>query len=128
MLKSKIENSVKYKYDKKFEAFKHEFDKKLEDYKIQNVQRQKAEMFLTSEDQVEYFEELNKMSLQVSYWIEDVELLNEIMDRLSNATDKDLRVINAEVRKYILNNPDDKFESNKIVLWHPKDKEKQLFK
>src|SRR5258706_15215200 len=80
------------------QSIRHEYDKKLEDYRFSQVQRQKADMiatffakwikyrgkerdFLDDKELINYYEELNKMSLEISLWINDGEILTDIMSR-----------------------------------------------
>lgn len=116
-------------------SIQHEYDKKLEDYRFSQLQRQKAEILaqffakwvkfrakekelLDEKQLIEYYEELNRMSLEISLWISDVDVLNDIMslcERKDGATD--LRSLVGKVRKIMLNKKDDNFEAKNIVLW-----------
>ncbi len=123
-IKSRIEQSIQ-----------HEYDKKLEDYKFSQLQRQKAESIanlfafwikyrgnentlLSKKEQFEYYENLNRMSIELALWIKDVPLLNDIMTRLQNNPEaKSIHQLVGEVRKLILNDEKDTFDSNQVVLW-----------
>lgn len=114
------------------------FAQKTENYKFLQLQKQKAEAVarlfarwikyrgkekdcLNQNELIEYFEELNRMSFEISFWITDHKLLTDIMLRLQNASDaKDIRAIIGDIRKLILENPKDKFDAQQITLW-PKD-------
>jgi hypothetical protein len=127
-IKSRIEQSIR-----------HEYDKKLEDYKFSQLQRQKAESIanlfafwikyrgnentlLSKKDQFEYYENLNRMSIELALWIKDVSLLNDIMTRLQNNPEaKSVHQLVGEVRKLILNDAEDTFDSNQVVLWPTKE-------
>lgn len=116
-------------------SIQHEYDKKLEDHRFQQAQRQKAETIarlfskwikyqgkekelLERKDLAEYYEELNKMSLEISFWIKDGKLLNSIMVRLQNKEGaRDIRTIIGQTRKFILGIDDDDFDPQEITIW-----------
>jgi len=128
-IRSRIENSVK-----------HEYDKNLENYKSSELQRQKAAMVaqlfakwikygkdseykLNGEQLLDRYEELNKMSMEISLWIKDERLLEEIMKAFHwDDGAQDIRSLTGEVRKLILNDKKDSFNPQNIVLWTMKDK------
>jgi len=115
-------------------SIQHEYDRKLEDYKFAQLQRQKAELvaklfsrwikyrgrekkILNKKELIEYYEDLNRMSIELALWLPDIDILNNIMDRLemkSNA--KSVHGLIGDVRKLILNKKDE-FDSNKVILW-----------
>ena len=125
-------------------SIQHHYDKDLEDYKVSRIRRQKAEgiaklfsvwikyrgketELLDKNALIERYEELNRMSLELSLWIEDVQLLNDIMNRLQNVENaKTIRDLMGEVRKLILEKKDD-FDSKNIVLWPPDSDAENLF-
>ncbi len=119
-------------------SIQHEYDKKLEDYRFSQLQRQKAEViaklfarwikyfgkeqdFLDKNELIDYYEELNQMSLELSLWIPDEKILNDIMARLFQGSEpgnaKTIRTLVGQIRKMILNNKNDSFDSEKIILW-----------
>lgn len=118
-------------------SIQHEYDKQLEDYRFQHLQRQKAETVallfakwirypegevdkLTEKEKLDYWEELNRMSFEISLWIKDVNTINAIMHRLQNKTDaKNIRDVVGEVRKLILGKTDN-FNAQEITLWPKK--------
>src|SRR3989344_1864230 len=122
----RLEKSIQYKYDKQFE-----------DYKFSRLKRQKAELIaalfskwikyygretilLKKVELRNYYEELNRMSMELCIWLDDEKLLNDIMTRLQNLeTAKDPRILLADVRKLVLENKKDIFKSEDIVLWPP---------
>ena len=129
-IKARLEKSIQYEYDER-----------LEDYKFSQLQRQKAEViaqlfarwikylgkeqdYLDKKALIDYYEELNQMSLELSLWIPDEEILNNIMARLSQGSSpgdaKDIRTLTGQIRKMILGNKDDGFDSSKITLWENK--------
>ena len=111
------------------------FAQKTEKYKFAQLQKQKAEAVarlfskwikykeedikkLNAEQLNDYYEELNKMSIEISFWIKDKKLLTDIMLRLQNDPNaKNIRQIIGEVRRLILENSKDAFDPQKITLW-----------
>lgn len=127
-------------------SIQHEYDKKLEDYKFSQVERQKAEMiatffakwikyrgkerdFLNDKELIDYYEELNKMSLEITLWIKDEQILNEIMSRtqLKDGVG-DIFAITVKIRKLILDLKNDKFDPENITRWPNSEDAKKLFK
>lgn len=117
------------------QSIRHDYDKELEDYKFSQLQRKKAESvanlfshwikyrgkensLLSKKEQFEYYENLNKMSIEISLWIKDEVLLTDIMGRLQNKPDaKTVHELVGEVRKLILNDKEDSFDSMEVVVW-----------
>ena len=111
------------------------FAQKTENYRFLQLQKQKAEAvarlfakwtkykgkeneLLNQNELLDYFEELNQMSFELSLWIQDEELLTDIMLRLQNdSAAKDVRTLVGETRKLILEKPNDKFDHQQITLW-----------
>ncbi|MDP3402884.1 MAG: hypothetical protein Q8S35_02935, partial [bacterium] len=122
LIDARIDKSIQYHYDKE-----------LENYKTSRARREKAELvaklfsiwikyrgretkLLTNEELIERWEDLNRMSLELALWIEDVQLLNDVMTRLQNADNaKSIYALMGEVRKLILEKEDD-FDPINIVL------------
>lgn len=123
-IKSRLENSIH-----------HEYDKKLEEYKFLHLQKQKSEIiakffakwikyngqernFLSKKELVDYYEDLNKMSFELSLWISDDNILKEVMERFQNNKNaKDVRSLIGEFRKLILNIKSNHFNINDITIW-----------
>lgn len=134
-VKSRLEKSIQ-----------HEYDKKLQDYKFSQLQRQKASLvadffakwikfrgkekeLLDKNELLSYYEDLNRMSLEISMWMKDEKLLGEIMSLLNLQKDApNLRVLTGKVRKLILELEDDKFNPENIIIWPNKEIESKLFK
>lgn len=120
------------------------FTRKTEDYKFLQLQRQKAEAvsrlfakwikycgkeneILEKKEQFDYYEELNQMSIEIALWISDEKLLGDIMARLQNKPEaKTIRCLIGDVRKLILNNKNDDFNSEEVALWPSQDLLKEL--
>ena len=123
-IKNKIEKSIQ-----------HEYDRKLEDYKFLQLQKQKAEIvakffskwikfrgketeILSKKELIDYYEELNLMSIEMVLWIKDENLLKDIMLRLQNHEKaKDSRLLIKEFRKLILDIKKEDFDYKNITLW-----------
>jgi len=126
-------------------SIQHEYDKKLEEHKFQQLQREKAETiarlfarwikyrgteseYLNKGELIDFYEELNQMSLEISLWIRDPKILTDIMAKLQLKGDsRDIRALSGEIRKLILN-IDDGFNPQEIVLWPNKEIGEKLFK
>jgi len=125
-------------------SIQYEYDKQLENHRFQQLQKQKAEVvgkffarwikyrgqeerILDKRELVDYYEDLNRMSIEISLWINDENLLSDIMSRLQNSNNaKTIREIVVDVRKLVLEK-DDKFDPNKITVWPTGEKVKRLF-
>lgn len=125
-------------------SIQYEYDRKMEEYRFQQLQRQKAEtiarlfarwikyrgneaIYLNKSELLDFYEELNQMSIEISLWINDKKILTDIMARLQLKADaKDIRTLSGDIRKLILN-IDDNFDPLEIVLWPNSDIEETLF-
>jgi len=123
-IKSRLEKSIQ-----------HEYNKKLEEYKFLQIQRQKAEIIakffakwikfrgqekvlLEKKELLDYYEDLNKMSFEISLWISDDKILKEVMKLFQNDPEaKNVRQLIGEFRKLILNIKNDNFDVQEITLW-----------
>ena len=83
--------------------------------------------YLNKRELIDFYEELNQMSLEMSLCVKDERTLNDIMARLQLKSDsKDIRTLTGQIRKLILNTNDD-FDPIEIVLWPNSEIEKDLF-
>lgn len=107
----------------------------MENYKFLHLKKQKAEAVaklfarwikyegkevgvLNEKEPQDYYEDLNKMSLEMTLWIEDDALLTDIMLRLQNHDSaKDIRAIVGTLRKTMLGRQTGTFDSRQITLW-----------
>ncbi|OGE25479.1 hypothetical protein A2780_03875 [Candidatus Daviesbacteria bacterium RIFCSPHIGHO2_01_FULL_41_45] len=123
----------------------HFSNKKLEDYRFLQLQRQKIEIiaqlfakwikysgkeeeFLNPKGLLDYYEELNKMSLELSLWISNKEIVDDIMGLL-HGEDKatNVRALVGQFRKIILSNNDDTFDPKVIILWPSDEMRAKIF-
>ncbi len=119
-------------------SIQHEYDFKLEKYRFQQLQRQKAEVvakffarwkkyhgneekYLERNELIDYYEELNQMSIELSLWIPDKDILTNIMKRLGQGNKKgdakDIRELIGDIRKMILDDKGDSFNPQDIIFW-----------
>ena len=123
-IKNRLEKSIQYEYDKK-----------LEEYKFLQTQRQKADVvarffakwikfrgqeqeLLERKDLLDYYEDLNRMSFEVSLWVSDNKILEDVMKRFQNNENaKDVRNIIGQFRQLILNTKNDSFNVQNITIW-----------
>ena len=128
------------------QSIQHEYAKKLEDYRFSQIQRQKAEIiasffakwikyrgkekdFLTDKDLINYYEELNRMSLEISLWMKDKKVLSEIMSRTQLKDGSgNIRSITGRVRKLILDIKHDSFDPKNITIWPNSEETIKLFR
>lgn len=136
-----LKNWIGARIDK---SIQYEYDTRLEEYKFSQLQRQKAEVvarlfakwkkyhgnegkYLEPRDLINYYEELNQMSLELSIWLPDTNILNDIMKILETGNNLDkartVREVVGEIRKIILDNKRDEFDPKNIILWDNKIKE-----
>lgn len=126
-------------------SIQHEYDIKLEEHRFQQLQRQKAESIarlfarwikyrgkenkiLSKSEQFDYYEDLNRMSIEVALWIGDENLIKDVMARFENNPEaKSIHDLIGEVRRLILNKKDN-FDSNKVVIWPTKELLDELLK
>ncbi|OHA51182.1 MAG: hypothetical protein A3A97_02830 [Candidatus Terrybacteria bacterium RIFCSPLOWO2_01_FULL_40_23] len=102
-------------------SIQHEYDKKSIDYNFSILQREQAVKIaallakwikygedstevLSENERRNYFEELNKMTLELAIWIPDEEIVKKLMACLShNETAPNIREIVTDVRALVRN-------------------------
>jgi len=137
-----LANWIKERLEK---SIQHEYDKKLEEYKFSQVTREKAEIIaqlfarwikyggneevlLDKKGLIDYYEGLNQMSLELSLWMPDKEILDDVMARLQNKEkSKDICSLIGQIRKLILDNKNDSFDPLNIILWPKPEKRAGIF-
>ena len=120
------------------------FSQKTEKYKFTQLQRQKAETiaklfakwikysgkekdYLPKDQLIDFYEELNRMSFEISLWLKDDKLLSDIMARLQlKDGSKQIRELTGEIRNLILEEKT-KFDPQEIILWPNSDIANELF-
>lgn len=134
---------VKARLEKSIE---HEYAKELEHYRQSVIRREKAakvaEFFslwtkyrgleyekLSEEELFEYYARLNRMSFELSLWVEDENLLKEMMDLVQDKPGaQNVREIIVRFRDLILQTKRDSFGQDHIVLWPKSEIAANLFK
>ncbi len=122
------------------------FNKKIENYRLEQIQRQKAELvakliakwikyrgnekeLLRPKERVEYYEELTQLSFELSLWLKDELLLKEIMKCLQNDPGSkkfwDLIVM---TRDYILDTKSNLDSGEHVTFWPSGKDAEALFK
>lgn len=125
-IKSRLTKSIEHEYDKKLEEFRFNISKRD---KAANISmffakwikyRGNENKILNKNELFDYYEELNKMSFELSLWVDDEKLLKDIMLRLNNAENAlPVRDILIKARQHISKNTDkiSSFDANNIIVW-----------
>ncbi|MFZ3301575.1 MAG: hypothetical protein WA152_02570 [Microgenomates group bacterium] len=126
---------ITYYFSEKTENYKFEVLRREQSAKVAMLlakwikYRGKENKFLNEKEQIDHYEELNKMSLELSLWIKDHILLNKIHDLFQiKPNAMDVRSVTAEVRKYIHNLKNDDLNPKEITLWPNAEETVKLFK
>lgn len=132
-----LSNWIKTRLEKSIE---HEYAKKLEDYRFSILQREQAAKIaslfakwakysakettiLKRKELYDYYEELTRLSYELSLWISDEELVKKIMARfeLKEGAPKTKELL-IEIREHILGKKTKKLKAKEIIHWYVKDK------
>ena len=123
---------ISYRLEK---SISHEYEKKLEDYRFSILQREQAAKIASlfskwakysgKENEVlkkhelsDYYEEITRMSYELSLWITDEDLVIKIMDRLMNKKDAlKIEDVLIKIREHILGKKNQKITAENIVHW-----------
>jgi hypothetical protein len=82
----------------------------------------KEDSILDKKDLYNYYEDLTKMSYELSLWIKNEKLVKEIMKRFVNSEDAlSTKELIIKVRELILNKKSKKLTANDLVHWCVKD-------
>jgi len=91
--------------------------------------RGREEKLLSKKELVDYYEDLTRMSFEISLWIEDEEVLKKIMALLSYAKGApNVREILIKVRDLISKSKTKSFKANNIIVWPKDEKVNELFR
>lgn len=120
-------------------SIQHEYDKKLEDYRFSILQREQAakiatffakwakysakeKTILNKKELHDYYEELTKMSYELSLWIPDENLVKKIMSRLElKEGAPQVKELLIEIREHILGKKTKTLKSKEIIHWYVKE-------
>jgi hypothetical protein len=89
-IKNRLEQSIRHEYDRKLEEYKFSLSKRD---KVANIAsffslwikyRGHERKWLNEKELIEYYRELTKMSFELVLWIDDDDLLKDVMKRLKN--------------------------------------------
>jgi len=90
--------------------------------------RGKEEKLLSKEELINYYEDLTRMSFEISLWIDDEEILKKIMARLVHREEApEVRELLIEVRDLISKSKTKFFKADDIVVWPKGEKEDEIF-
>lgn len=74
--------------------------------------------WLEGKDLIEYYQELTKMSFELALWVDDEDLLKDVMRRLKNEDGSEQTVdLLLKVKKLISKNKESKLKAEDITLW-----------
>lgn len=123
-VKTRIEKSIQYEYDRILEE--HRFDQMVRQKAEATAKlfskwiqyRGQEEHILDQRELIDYYEELNRMVFEISFWIKDEKLLSDIMLRLQNhGNAKSIFDLIVDLRKKILNDKGDTFLSSDMTIF-----------
>ncbi len=121
-------------------SIQHEYDKKLEDYRFSILQREQAakiasffarwakysakeKTLLKGKELYDYYEELTRMSYELSLWIPDENLVKKIMSRLQlREGAPEVKELLIEIREHILHKKTKTLKAGEIIHWYVKDR------
>jgi len=133
-IKSRLEQSIK-----------HEYDKQLEEYRFFVTKRERAANIATAlarwikyrgtekkelprKDLIDYYEDLTRMSFEMSLWIDDEKTLKRIMSLFTNEPGApNVREVLIEIRDLISKSKTESFKAEDIVVWPRKEIADELF-
>ena len=127
-----LANWIKARLEK---SIQHEYDKKLEDYRFSILQREQAakiatffarwakysareKTILNKKELHDYYEELTRMSYELSLWIPDENLVKKIMSRLElKKGAPEVKTLLIEIREHILGKKTETLKAGEIIHW-----------
>lgn len=123
-IKSRIEESIKQEYNKQLEEYKFLISKRD---KVANIAsffslwikyRGNGEKWLDEKERIDYYKELTQMSFELALWIDDEDLLRDIMKRLKNEDGSENTVnLLLKAKTLISNNKNSTLKAGDITLW-----------
>lgn len=117
-------------------SIQHEYDKKLEDYRFSILQREQAakiatffarwakysakeKAILNKKEMHDYYEDLTRMSYELSLWIPDEKLVKKIMSRLElKEGAPEVKELLIEIREHILGKKTKTLKAGEIIHWY----------
>lgn len=120
-----IETSIKHQYDKQIEEYKYLISKRE---KVANIAtffshwikyRGNEQALLNDRELTDYYEALNRMSFELTLWIEDDVILKDIMKRLRNEDGSAHTIDLLLTTKTLLTQKPTDLTRKDITLWPP---------
>ncbi len=123
-IKNRLEQSIKHEYDKQLEEHKFAISKRDKTANIASFfslwikYRGHEQGWLKGKDLIEYYQKLTQMSFEFALWIDDEDLLRDVMKRLKNEDGSENTIeLLLEVRKFISKNKTSKLKAEDITIW-----------
>ena len=123
-IKTRLEKSIQHEYDKQLEEYRFSISKRE---KIANIAsffslwikyRGHERKWLNDEDLIDYYKELTKMSFELALWVDDDNLLKDIMKRLKNEDgSENINNLLLKAKKIINENKQTELKAEDITLW-----------
>jgi hypothetical protein len=123
-IKSRLEQSIRHEYDKQLEEYKFSLSKRD---KVANIAsffslwikyRGCERAWLDEKELIEYYRELTKMSFELALWVDDEDLLKDVMRRLKNEDGaQDTVSLLLMVKKLISENKEPDLKAEDITVW-----------
>ena len=123
-IKIRLEQSVRYEYDKQLERYRFSLSKRD---KVANIAsffslwikyRGHEQKWLKGQELVEYYQELTKMSFELALWIDDEILLKDVMIRLKNEDGSQNTVeLLLKFKKLISENKESTLKAGDVTIW-----------
>lgn len=118
----------------KLESYRFELRRKEQAAKIAEFfakwikYRGKSEKFLSGKELIDYYEDLTRMSFEISLWIDNEKILKKVMSLFAyDDGAPTVRELIIEVRDLMSKSKTNFFKANDIVIWPEKEKEKEIF-
>lgn len=127
-IKSRLEKSIEHEYSRKLEDYKFSLRRKAEAAKIAELFAKwikyggnERTLISDKEQQRNYYEELNRLSYELTLWVEDQVLIKKIA-RLLQRQDGHVTIekIIVQIRKLILDKNGEDITEEDVTHW-PKD-------
>lgn len=119
---------ISYYFAEKTENYKFELLKREQAAKIASLLAKwgkysaKETTILNSKELRDYYEEITRLSYELSLWISDEELVKKIMARLHNAKGAlETKEVLIKIREHILGRKTKKLKAREIIHWSVKD-------
>jgi hypothetical protein len=122
-LKTRLEQSIRHEYDKQLEEYKFAISKREKIASIASLfslwikYRGEERKWLCELDLIDYYKELTRMSFELALWVDDEELLGEVMKRLKNKNGAENTVELLLKAKRLISESDSALTADDITVW-----------